>query len=214
MLAHALPKRIALVLDMSNSYAVLPDMFDLRGHNFGPNVIVIPPLSRPRMVGVFKQCGGRAPLPFKLVAALNKFIGSLAATDGAPEDRRMRAAFNLFWSAKTVRKLSQLKWITCSAGPDGTILRFAKGTPVRLIRTRLARHQVHVNVAKGRAINVNFACSRLYELMISVLLTEMGDVTAAIAAGARRLAPPKGRKWPTNALEAPAKTGGTPAPNA
>ncbi|MGP1923325.1 MAG: hypothetical protein ACTS6H_02705, partial [Candidatus Hodgkinia cicadicola] len=57
MLAHALPKRIALVLDLSKCYCVLPDMFDLRGRTFGPNVIVIPPLSRPRMVGVFKQIG-------------------------------------------------------------------------------------------------------------------------------------------------------------
>lgn len=109
MLAHALPKGVTLVLDLSNSYCTLPDMFDLRGRTFGPNVIVIPPLSRPRMVGVFKQIGSGAALSSKLVAALNKFIGRLAATDGAPEDRRVRAAFNLFWSVKTACKLRQLK---------------------------------------------------------------------------------------------------------
>ncbi len=109
MLAHTLPKGIALVLDMSDSYSSPLDMFDLRGHTFGPNVIVVPPLSRPRMVGVFKQSGDRAPLSLKLVAALNKFIGSLTVTDGATEERRTRrAAFNLFWSAKTACKLSKL----------------------------------------------------------------------------------------------------------
>ncbi|MGP1921760.1 MAG: hypothetical protein ACTS4Z_00640 [Candidatus Hodgkinia cicadicola] len=192
MLAHSLPKRIALVLDLSNAYCVLPDMFDLRGRSFGPNVIVIPPLSRPRMVVVFKQIGSSAALSCKLVAALNKFIGSLVTTDKAPEDRRMRAAFNLFWSVKTTCKLRQLKWIVCSAGPDGTILHFVKGTPVKLVRTRLEYYQVPVTISAGGAFNAKFTCSKLYELMILVFVS-MWDITAVMAARQRKLAPPKGR---------------------
>ncbi|MGP1911446.1 MAG: hypothetical protein ACTS4T_01405 [Candidatus Hodgkinia cicadicola] len=193
MLANALPRGITLVLDLSQCYCVLPDMFDLRGRTFGPNVIVVPPLSRPRMVVAFKQVGVRASN--EIVAALNKFIGRLMATDGAPEDRRRRAAFNLFWTAKTVCKLGRLKWITCSAGPDGTILHFAEGVPVKLIRARLKHHRLHVNVSASGAFNANFMCSRQHELMISVLLG-MKDISSVMAARASRLAPPKGRSGP------------------
>ncbi|MGP1922597.1 MAG: hypothetical protein ACTS5F_00695 [Candidatus Hodgkinia cicadicola] len=191
MLAHALPKRIALVLDLSNAYCVLPDMFNLRGRNFGPNVIVIPPFSRPQMVGIFKQIGSSAALSCKLVAAVNKFIGRLATIDKAPEDRRTRAAFNLFWSVKTICKLRRFKWIICSAGPDGTILHFVKGTPVRLIRTRWEYYQIPFTVSAGGAFIVKFACSELYELIILTFVSMRG-VDAVMAARQRKLAPPKG----------------------
>ncbi|MGP1912595.1 MAG: hypothetical protein ACTS53_02105, partial [Candidatus Hodgkinia cicadicola] len=52
----------------------------------------------------------------------------LMATDGAPEDRRRRAAFNLFWTAKTVCKLRRLKWITCSAEVLQSMRRRSKNT--------------------------------------------------------------------------------------
>ncbi|MFP3019054.1 MAG: hypothetical protein ACEY26_00955 [Candidatus Hodgkinia cicadicola] len=196
MLAGALPKGVTLVLDMSDSYNSPLDMFNLRGRTFGPNVIVLPPLARPRMVGIFKQSGDRSPVSLKLVATFNKFIGRLTQTDGATEARRRRAAFNLFWAAKTVCKLRRLRWVSCSAGPDGVVLRFAREVPVGLIQAHLAYHQVYVNVTSANTINASFACSPLYELMISLLLNVEN---VFLPLNGRRLLPSRrARKWETS----------------
>ncbi|MGP1911889.1 MAG: hypothetical protein ACTS5A_01940 [Candidatus Hodgkinia cicadicola] len=187
MLAHALPKGVTLVLDMSDSYSSPLDMFNLRGHTFGPNVIILHPSSRPRMVGIFKQCGRRSPGSLKFVATFNELIESFTKRGGPSEDQQRRAAFNLFWTAKTAYKLRKLRWIACTDGPDGVILHFAKSTAARIVREHLTHYQLRVRATSVRSINVNFICSDAYELMISLLI----NIKSTLRAPNRRKLPPQ-----------------------
>lgn len=193
-LARMLPKHVVLVLDLNDAYCLSTDMFNVRGLNLGPNVIVVPQLWRPRMFACINRNFNKRAHTLKLVESINKFIGDQAALDVVPEAVKRRAAFNLFWTTKMACKLAQRKRTSCTTGPDGAIVRFTKVMPTSLIQDYLSWRQAPTGRHVERSIDVNLACSRLYEALISAL-SLLGE--AEVALSSRELSKPNAyaRVW-------------------